>query len=200
MNTQRAFVHQLNGLALVAGLLLAGACAGPVTESGAPEESRPTPNIVFILVDDLRWDDIGAAGHPFVETPNIDRLAAEGAMFSNAFATTPLCSPSRASFLLPISMRMRTASSTMSSGVPRVMRCGRFPRRSRAPATRRRSSASGIWAVTTRRDPASTTGCRCRAKARCSTSSWRAATRQAGTRARARGLRCATRSGHGHAG
>ena len=97
MNTQRAFVHQLNGLALVAGLLLAGACAGPVTESGAPEESRPTPNIVFILVDDLRWDDIGAAGHPFVETPNIDRLAAEGAMFSNAFATTPLCSPSRAS-------------------------------------------------------------------------------------------------------
>jgi len=57
------------------------------------------PNIVFVLVDDLRWDDFGAAGHPFAETPNIDRLAAEGARFLNAFASTPLCSPSRASIL-----------------------------------------------------------------------------------------------------
>ena len=57
------------------------------------------PNVIFILVDDLRWDDIGAAGHPFVETPHIDRLADEGAMFLNAFAATPLCSPSRGTFL-----------------------------------------------------------------------------------------------------
>ena len=52
-----------------------------------------------MLVDDLRWDDIGVAGHPFVETPNIDRLAREGARFLNAFAATPLCSPSRATIL-----------------------------------------------------------------------------------------------------
>ena len=57
------------------------------------------PNIVFILVDDLRWDDLGAAGHPFVKTPNIDRIGSEGARFRNAFITAPLCSPSRASFL-----------------------------------------------------------------------------------------------------
>src|SRR5688572_2013598 len=57
------------------------------------------PNIVVVLVDDLRWDDIGVAGHPFVETPNIDRLAAQGTRFLNAFAATPLCSPSRASIL-----------------------------------------------------------------------------------------------------
>lgn len=57
------------------------------------------PNIVFVLVDDLRWDDIAVAEHPFVETPNIDRLASEGARFLNAFASTPLCSPSRASIL-----------------------------------------------------------------------------------------------------
>ena len=60
---------------------------------------KSRPNIVFILVDDLRWDELGCAGHPYVRTPNIDRIAREGAMFRNAFMTTPLCSPSRASFL-----------------------------------------------------------------------------------------------------
>ena len=57
------------------------------------------PNIVFILSDNQRWDFMGCAGHPFVETPNLDRLASEGILFSNAFVTTSLCSPSRASFL-----------------------------------------------------------------------------------------------------
>jgi N-acetylglucosamine-6-sulfatase len=65
--------------------------------SGVASDSRP--NIVFILIDDLRWDELGCAGHPFIKTPNIDRIAREGAMFRNAFVTTPLCSPSRASFL-----------------------------------------------------------------------------------------------------
>jgi N-acetylglucosamine-6-sulfatase len=55
--------------------------------------------IVFILVDDLRFDDLGYTGHPFSKTPNVDRLAKEGLNFANVFATTPLCSPSRASFL-----------------------------------------------------------------------------------------------------
>ncbi|MCG3160513.1 MAG: Multifunctional alkaline phosphatase superfamily protein PehA [Acidobacteria bacterium] len=65
-----------------------------------PDRSKqPRPNIVFILVDDLRWDEVGIAGHPFIKTPNIDRIGKEGAMFRNAFMTTPLCSPSRASFL-----------------------------------------------------------------------------------------------------
>ena len=50
-------------------------------------------------MDDQRWDDLGFAGHPFVQTPNIDRLAHEGIRFNHAFVTTPLCSPSRASFL-----------------------------------------------------------------------------------------------------
>lgn len=64
---------------------------------GKDKTSRP--NIIFVLVDDLRWDDLGCAGHPFSKTPHIDRLAREGAQFRNAFATTPLCSPSRASIL-----------------------------------------------------------------------------------------------------
>ncbi len=61
------------------------------------KETRP--NIIVILVDDMRWDEFGAAGHNYIKTPNIDRMAAEGVLFSNAFATTPLCSPSRACFL-----------------------------------------------------------------------------------------------------
>ncbi len=81
--------------------LLTAACGAPAEPQGtAPVPSPPRrPNIVFVLVDDMRWDDLGAAGHPFIETPHMNRLASEGARFTNAFATTPLCSPSRASFL-----------------------------------------------------------------------------------------------------
>lgn len=61
--------------------------------------AAPRPNIVFVLVDDLRWDELGCTGHPFAQTPHADRIARDGANFRNAFATTPLCSPSRASFL-----------------------------------------------------------------------------------------------------
>jgi arylsulfatase A-like enzyme len=57
------------------------------------------PNLVVILVDDLRFDEFGAGGHPYLRTPHIDRLAREGALFTRAFHTTPLCSPNRASIL-----------------------------------------------------------------------------------------------------
>jgi len=83
---------------ILLGALAAGMCTSCRGSSAGGDAMRP-PNIVVILVDDLRWDDIGVAGHPFVDTPAIDRLASEGARFPNAFATTPLCSPSRASIL-----------------------------------------------------------------------------------------------------
>ncbi len=67
--------------------------------ANAPEEPVKRPNVVFILTDDQRWDCLSAAGHPFLKTPNLDRLANEGVRFKNAFVTTSLCSPSRASFL-----------------------------------------------------------------------------------------------------
>ena len=57
------------------------------------------PDIIFILVDDLRWDELGCMGHPFAQTPNIDRIAHEGMRFRNAFTSAPLCSPSRACLL-----------------------------------------------------------------------------------------------------
>ncbi|MEW5916980.1 MAG: sulfatase-like hydrolase/transferase [Gemmatimonadota bacterium] len=77
---------------------LAAVVAGAAFVGCGGEQPR-RPNVVFVLVDDLRWDDIGVAGHPFVETPAIDQLASEGTRFQNAFATTPLCSPSRAAIL-----------------------------------------------------------------------------------------------------
>ncbi len=57
-------------------------------------------NIIFILTDDHRYDFMGFTGKvPWLETPNMDKLASEGAYFKNAFVTTSLCSPSRASIL-----------------------------------------------------------------------------------------------------
>jgi N-acetylglucosamine-6-sulfatase len=85
----------------LATVLLTASCGAPAEKQAAGPAPAPLrrPNIVFVLVDDMRWDDLGAAGHPFIETPHMNRLASEGARFTNAFATTPLCSPSRASFL-----------------------------------------------------------------------------------------------------
>lgn len=57
------------------------------------------PNFLVILVDDLRFDEFGAGGHPYMKTPHIDRIAHEGALFERAFHTTPICSPNRASIL-----------------------------------------------------------------------------------------------------
>ena len=61
--------------------------------------AEPPPNVLFILCDDLRPDALGCYGSAHVKTPRIDALAADGVRFTNAFCTTSLCSPSRASIL-----------------------------------------------------------------------------------------------------
>jgi len=61
------------------------------------ESSRP--NIVFILADDLGWSQLGCYGSSYYETPNIDKLAAEGMQFNNAYAACAVCSPTRASIM-----------------------------------------------------------------------------------------------------
>jgi arylsulfatase A-like enzyme/lysophospholipase L1-like esterase len=60
---------------------------------------RGLPNIVVILVDDMGWTDVGCFGSTYYETPNIDRLAAEGMRFTQAYAACAVCSPTRASLL-----------------------------------------------------------------------------------------------------
>ncbi|MGQ1785337.1 sulfatase [Saccharicrinis sp. GN24d3] len=57
------------------------------------------PNVVFLLIDDMGWMDIGANGSTFYETPNIDKLTSEGVRFTQAYAASPICSPTRASIL-----------------------------------------------------------------------------------------------------
>jgi len=57
------------------------------------------PNIIFILGDNHNYRTMGCAGHPFIHTPGMDQIAQEGILFENTFSPTPLCSPSRASFL-----------------------------------------------------------------------------------------------------
>ena len=65
----------------------------------AKNKQAEQPNFLFILTDDQRYDAMGALGHPFLETPNLDRIRNEGVHLKNAFVTTSLCSPSRASIL-----------------------------------------------------------------------------------------------------
>ncbi|MBN1292198.1 MAG: sulfatase [Candidatus Latescibacteria bacterium] len=60
--------------------------------------NKNRPNIIFILTDDQRWDAVGCAGNPIIQTPNMDRLAENGTWFERAFITTPICAASRASF------------------------------------------------------------------------------------------------------
>ncbi len=57
------------------------------------------PNIIFILTDDQRWDALGYAGNKYIHTPEMDKLAQEGTYFKNSFATTPICTATRASII-----------------------------------------------------------------------------------------------------
>ncbi len=62
-------------------------------------QSAHKPNIIFILIDDMGWKDLGCYGSTFYETPNIDKLAKEGMLFTDAYAACPVCSPTRASIM-----------------------------------------------------------------------------------------------------
>lgn len=66
---------------------------------GAYAQNTSKPNVLFILADDLGWNDIGCMGSRYYETPNIDRLADNGVLFTNAYAACQVSSPSRASIM-----------------------------------------------------------------------------------------------------
>jgi N-acetylglucosamine-6-sulfatase len=102
----------MSRVARVVVAMLVAVSGGVVARAGeqpsqAPASVQPLPriagaaarNVVFILSDDHRYDAMGFMGHPIVKTPNMDRIAQQGAHLRNAFVTTALCSPSRASIL-----------------------------------------------------------------------------------------------------
>ncbi len=65
--------------------------------SPLPRDLASRPNILFIMVDEMRWDAMRCEKHPVVETPNLDRLAREGVRFARSYTVSPVCSPARAS-------------------------------------------------------------------------------------------------------
>jgi arylsulfatase A-like enzyme len=81
-------------LIVIAGFGILPAC----TPNQSETESSP-PNIIFILADDLGWFQPGCYGSKFYETPVLDQMAAEGMLFTNAYAAAPVCSPTRGSIM-----------------------------------------------------------------------------------------------------
>ena len=89
--TRREFLKALGiaGLAALASRL----------EARADTPAAPKPNIIFILTDDQGWGDAKRFGHPYLKTPNIDRLADSGTWFKQFYVANPVCSPSRTAFM-----------------------------------------------------------------------------------------------------
>jgi arylsulfatase A-like enzyme len=104
---RRDVLKHATGVGLLGALIRPGvATSGPTLEltgdealADAADEFDQQPNVVQILVDDLGWSDLGCYGSDFHETPNIDDLAADGTRFTDAYAASPICSPTRASLM-----------------------------------------------------------------------------------------------------
>jgi arylsulfatase A-like enzyme len=86
----------------ITGIALLGLAASQA-HSQKPRASAPgaptRPNLILIMSDDQGWGDMGYNGHPYLQTPNLDRMAREGARFNRAYSGSAVCSPTRASFL-----------------------------------------------------------------------------------------------------
>ncbi|HUV65046.1 MAG TPA: sulfatase-like hydrolase/transferase [Sedimentisphaerales bacterium] len=98
--TRRQFVTRLGAGAAAVGL--AGALSEQsIAARGSAAKAEPVkrPNILFLMSDQHRWDFMGCTSHPLVRTPNMDRLAAEGALFDAAYCHWPVCVPSRMSMI-----------------------------------------------------------------------------------------------------
>src|ERR1041385_5890495 len=88
--------------ALTSGALLLTATLILAATSGvmfAAEAVSKLPNFIFILADDLGWSDLGCYGYAQLKTPNIDRLAREGTLFTQFYVNASVCSPSRCAFM-----------------------------------------------------------------------------------------------------
>lgn len=92
--------------ALTLPVFMLGACSAEVSNEAAPSAAAETviasadaPNVLFILVDDMGYGQLGVTGHPIIKTPNIDNLADNGILFTQAYSGSTVCSPSRISLM-----------------------------------------------------------------------------------------------------
>ncbi len=81
------------------GMLFANGAANGADKSADKSAGQAKTNVVFFLIDDLGWKDLGCYGSTYYKTPNIDRLAAEGMRFTNGYAACNVCSPTRAAIM-----------------------------------------------------------------------------------------------------
>jgi arylsulfatase A-like enzyme len=88
----------------------------------SPTQTNGQPNILIAITDDQSWEHLGAYGADWIDTPNVDRLAAEGVRFEHAYSVAPSCSPSRASLLTGRMPWQLQEGATLWSTVP-----GRYP-------------------------------------------------------------------------
>ncbi|MDX1639278.1 MAG: sulfatase [Balneolaceae bacterium] len=84
---------------LLAWFVIGFICGEGIAQSQADLAESPKTNVLFILVDDLGWKDLGSYGSSFYDTPNIDRLAADAVRFTDTYAAHPVCSPTRAAIM-----------------------------------------------------------------------------------------------------
>ena len=91
--TRRGFLRTVGGLAIAAG----GVAVSSRVSGKSGESARP--NVVLIIGDDISDSDFGCYGHPNIRTPHVDKLAAGGMRFTNAYLTTSQCSPTRCSLI-----------------------------------------------------------------------------------------------------
>lgn len=130
--SRRQLVQHAALAATVGPGLLASAAAGqagaappktkPVErpDNGPPVPTGPVKNVLWICTDQQRWDTMGVTGNPWVRTPNLDRLAEEGVLFERAYCNSPVCIPSRSSFLsglYPSTCGVRSNRSGFSDGL-----------------------------------------------------------------------------------
>jgi arylsulfatase A-like enzyme len=99
---KRKIVHKFfaNMKKLITGFLLLAISVAAVAQTGSKKANKQKKyNVIFFLVDDMGWADLGYEGSKFYETPNIDRFAKENVRFTQAYAACHVCSPSRAAII-----------------------------------------------------------------------------------------------------
>ena len=155
------------------------ACLVALAAVDAAAQPAPKPNIIFILADDLGYGDLGGYGQKIIQTPHLDRMAAEGMRFTQFYAGSTVCAPSRSVLMTGQHMghtRVRGnagagnyAAQTLAAGdvtVARVLQAGRLrdgahrqvgARRDRAPRASRTARASTSSTASSTRPTRTTT-------------------------------------------